>query len=191
MRWTMDNTQSLAEEPVEPEHLDNRDLNNWEPLFHIAQVIGGEWPGMIATACSEYFKESRDATDVGYELLDNIRSVFKEQAEKAEEAKADQAAGAVVAQDFTTLDGVPDGNITPGNLAHALAENENWGWCEYKLGNPITNRQLAARLRVFNIVTRENKIGKGDSRTSVRSYCPADFTEAFETYLAEEESPFE
>jgi putative DNA primase/helicase len=65
VRWSADNTVSIgASDPDLPESLFNRDADNWEPLFTIAEVAGGNWRERAekADACL-------DAARLGYGLV--------------------------------------------------------------------------------------------------------------------------
>jgi hypothetical protein len=66
-------------DPVLPSGAFNRLADNWRPLFTIAEIAGGDWPGRAADAFTKLTgKEDTDAQGIGTMLLADIRQAFSE-----------------------------------------------------------------------------------------------------------------
>src|SRR4030095_10293701 len=79
-RWTADHLEELRaeREPNEVEKLDDRDNDNWEPLIHIASLLGGPWPERARQAALALSAGRMDDT-MGVELLSDIHRIFTQQ----------------------------------------------------------------------------------------------------------------
>jgi len=120
LRWAEDNLLALKQARVNIPHYGNdRAQDNWEPLFAIAQVIGGDWPRRVGAAFAKLSAEEEEEA-VGPLLLSDIREVL--------EAKA------------TT-------RIFSQDLVDALVAMEDRPWCEWRRGRPMTQNSLARLLR--------------------------------------------
>jgi putative DNA primase/helicase len=72
-RWAEDHAGDLRGiDPVMPDALDNRTEDNWEPLFAIAEAIGGEWPEQLRLAVKTLAHEDEDRR---IELLGDLRTI--------------------------------------------------------------------------------------------------------------------
>src|SRR5262249_30666235 len=67
-----------AARPVVPDGFQNRLAANWRPLFAIADLCGGTWPGLARTAARALSKEDADSLYV--QGLAAIRDLFDAQA---------------------------------------------------------------------------------------------------------------
>lgn len=65
-----------AATPKLPERLGSRELDCWEPLFNIAEVAGGGWPGKIRAACKALIVNRAEQSH-RVELLTAIYRVFE------------------------------------------------------------------------------------------------------------------
>jgi hypothetical protein len=63
--------------PGLPEGVDDRPADVWEPLIMVADLAGGDWPGLAREACVALVKGTRDdAQTTGTRLLADLRTVF-------------------------------------------------------------------------------------------------------------------
>lgn len=137
--------------PPLPESLNDRAQDNWEPLLAIAMVAGGDWL-QIGTAAALKISGSEEITQtIGTELLANIKEIF-------EEKKIDR--------------------ISTTDLIKALCADEEWIWATYNRGFPIKPRQLANRLKGFDVHSKSIRIDYAVSK----GYGKEQFTEAFNRY---------
>ena len=80
MRWAQDARLDLAAIGSMPDHdVVSRDLDLWEPLWTIAEVIGGRWPSLLKSSLDALTK-NRDAPidRQGDILLDVVRLAYAE-----------------------------------------------------------------------------------------------------------------
>jgi hypothetical protein len=78
-RWVKDNLPAIRDaRPVLPE-IENRNLDNYLPLFQIAQVAGGSWSKLIAEAAPKMINAGSPTQEsMLVELLRDIRQIFAE-----------------------------------------------------------------------------------------------------------------
>lgn len=143
--------------PVIPDFLSDRDGDKWSSLFAIADVAND-------TKARDYFRlvakslkfKDEDSVSVSYELLHDIRDILEN-------------AG------YT-----PNARISTKELLDKLISDEELAWRTWNRGNPFTPKQLAKRLRDFDIKPRKFKyLG-----SEFRGYEVPDFKDAFERYLS-------
>ena len=157
MRWAADNAEALASaEPKLPPAFHNRRRANWLPLLAIAEAGGGGWKnaGEKAAMAIEAVAETFDPS-IGVQLLRAIREAF-------------QARGT--------------DRISSADLIAALVGDEIGPWAAYNRGKPISQRQVASRLRSFGI--KPGSIRLGDDRTTRKGYIFAWFEEAFTRFCS-------
>lgn len=135
--------------------LSNRAADNWEPLQQIAEAIGGEWPEHVKRIAISITRmdDAEQASDVGTELLKDIKEVF-------EEKGADR--------------------LFSAELVNALHADSEAPWNTWNRGQPISARQVAAKLGDFGIKSKQLRIGV----ETKKGYDRKDFTEAFRRYLS-------
>jgi hypothetical protein len=153
-RWCADNAARFEScDPALPQNAFNRVADNWRPLFAVAEVAGGNWPGRAAAASAKLTShEDEDAQSSGVMLLADIRRTFADcQTEK----------------------------MFSKTLVEILCGMSECQWPEVHRGKPITENWLARRLHAFGIGSRTLRIG--DQRA--KGYQLADFKEAFDRYL--------
>ena len=157
VRWVADHRAALRiADPVMPAELNDRQADNWRPLVAIADATGGAWAALARAAArmlSERVVEADLAAPV--QLLADLQNLFVT-------TSADKVATAAILRYLVTLEDRP--------------------WADYAQGVPLTPRQLARLLAVFNIKARQIRQG----RVTRKGYMPVDFTDAFRRYLPSE-----
>ena len=131
--WASANLAVLREaEPVAPDALRDRALDVWEPLFAIADLVGGSWPGRArAAALALSGGPGREDGSIGVRLLQDIRTVFSEK----------------------LVD-----RIFSADLATALIAIEEAPWGDWRR-KPLTKSGLAALLKPYGIRPDQVRIG--------------------------------
>jgi hypothetical protein len=161
-RWVQDNFTKIREADPQISGIENRDLDNFLPLFQIAEVIGGEWPKRIRDAALKLIGGDSPVDQAkSIELLIDIRSVFTEETE-------------------LELDREGSKKIASADLARKLVAMDERPWSEFYQGKPISQNQLARLLKDFSIYSRQVRIGDKNPK----GYTESQFKEAFERYLA-------
>jgi putative DNA primase/helicase len=158
-RWTIDHASELdSHDPVLPCGILNRLADNWRPLFTIAEIAGGNWPGRAAAAFDRLAADSSmDSQGIAIMLLSDLRQIL-------DHAKADR--------------------VFSKTLVDSLCALTDRPWPEAHRGRPVTQTWLARRLQSFGIFSRLLRIGGEPSR----GYETADFTETFARYLPPKEN---
>ena len=142
--------------PYIPEYLSDRDGDKWSSLFAIADLAQDQ-------RVSDYFRQAaralkfkdEDSISVSYELLKDIRDIFER-------------------------GGGENGKISTKDLIDKLIEDEDLAWRTWNRGNPLTPKQLANRLKDFDIrPTKYKNFGR-----DCRGYLIKDFEDAFSRYLS-------
>jgi putative DNA primase/helicase len=161
-RWATDNLQAIRD--AAPENLpdiENRSLDNYEPLFKIAHVIGGEWPSVIHKASLKLLgADNPTETPTQIELLKDVKAVFEAMPEPLPDK---------------------DRQISSADLVKELVAKEDRSWVEYSQGKPITQNQVARLLKSFPIYSRVIRVGE----KTPRGYTEHQFDDAFERYLSQ------
>jgi hypothetical protein len=135
-RWAKDHMAELvAADPAELEELNDRAMDNWRPLFAIADAVGGEWPELARKAARALSSDDPAGDDsVRTNLLTDIRDIFE--------------AG-------------PD-RISSEALIEKLVAKRERPWPDWKHGKPITQRQLASLLKPYGISSKQLWIEGGN-----------------------------
>lgn len=120
-----------AARPELPDALSDRAQDNWEGLLAIADLAGGDWPGLARMAALERTSHKNDQS-TSLELLSDIRSII-------ESRKADW--------------------IYTADLLKALCEDETKAWAQFTNGAPISPRQLAVRLAPYGVYSVDIRNG--------------------------------
>jgi hypothetical protein len=154
-RFAQDYSQRLRlARPVLPDELSDRDQDNWEPLFAIAECAGPEWLQRATNAALKLSLANKALVSTGNELLADIQTIFeRKQIEK-----------------ISTVD-----------LIEELSKDEENPWAAYNRGKPITPRQLAKLLAGYGIKSKTVRLKQGDTP---KGYDAAQFADAFARYLA-------
>ena len=150
-RWAADNFDKLADSDPKMPDLNDRAADNWRPLLAIADLADGEWPQEARRAAYLLSGQEQDGA-IGVELLRDIRSAFGD---------ADV--------------------IRSSDLVAKLTADPERPWAEWKHGRPLTQKQLAALLAPFHIISLTVHPpglpdGKGYRRIDFKgawaAYCP-------------------
>lgn len=155
-RWAKPNIQALREaRPELPEAFKDRQQDISEPLIAIADLAGGDWPGIMRWSLSELFGSSAaEDTSIGVMLLRDIHSVF----------------------------GDPTGpdadKISSNDLITALRESEGQPWADWNHGKGLTVNNLARELKKYAIYP--NTIRSSTDR--FKGYSREMFTDAWKRY---------
>jgi hypothetical protein len=112
--------------PVMPDGIADRDADVWEALLAVADLAGGHWPATARAAALAIVAESRahHPTSLGVRLLDDIRTVFREDGREL---------------------------VPTTDLLSALNDIEAAPWAVIRKGNPLNAHSLAARLGRYGI----------------------------------------
>jgi hypothetical protein len=135
--------QLIDARPQLPDELTDRQQDAVEPLLAIAEAAGGEWPQIARAAVIDLGREGqRDDESVGFQLLSDIRRVFKTR----------------------NIDRLPS-----VELAAVLAGIETSPWCEWSYGRPLNAHRLAKLLKPFGIQPEVTRIGDKTPRCYLRA----------------------
>ena len=153
-RFAEDYSETIANaNPVIPASLNDREQDNWEPLLAIAEAAGGHWPETARCAAVALSQTEDDQSSIAIQLLSDIRQIFSDK-------------------------GI--GRISSVDLIEALCADEERPWLTFKQGAKITARQVAYKLRGFDIRSKPLRIyGKPQ-----KGYELQDCVESFQRYLA-------
>ena len=114
-----------------PRHGNDRALDNWRPLFVIAEGVGGDWPAKIRAAfdrlSAEEEEDSRETM-----LLSDIHEILTEH-------QSEKVFGETLVSELVRLEGRP--------------------WREWRHGKPMTQNSLAKLLRAYKIHPHTIRIG--------------------------------
>ena len=135
MRWHDDNQAGLESNVIEPPAIGNdRAVDNWLPLFTIANSIGTDCLDECLVAYTRLNKYEDDPS-IHVMLLEDIQQIFADSGRQ--QFPSEQLVEALV--------GLPD---RP--------------WCEWKHGHPMTVNSLAKLLKTYSIKSRQ--VRQGDAR---------------------------
>ncbi len=133
-RWAEDHAMVLKdEEPDLPHCVNDREIDNWMPLFAIANVAGGEWPERVRKAFKALVGMDGDDDSIGPMILHDIRTIFDEKR--------------LI-------------RVFSGELVEALVGIEESPWGEWKRGRPMTQNSLARLLKPYKIKPKQLRIGR-------------------------------
>jgi putative DNA primase/helicase len=154
MRWAIDNVVALQNaHPVLPAAFTNRVAANWHLLPAIADAVGGGWPEKAREAAVAIAKvKAAVNASIGIQLLADIRTAF----------------------------GNKDCQFS-ATLIEILKTDPEGPWAEYARGKPITQKQMANRLRAYGIVSETLWI----NGNSAKGYKRAAFEDVWTRYLPE------
>jgi hypothetical protein len=147
-------------EPAFPPGLRDREEDAAEPLFAIADLVGGDWPNDLRAAVLEvcHSDEAHDPSK-GVQLLQDVLEVFEQKGVKV---------------------------ISAGQLVEALIKIEDAPWSEYSFGKPLTTRGLGRLLAGYGILARTVRV---DGRTP-KGYMRSWFEDAWERYVPHSDADF-
>jgi uncharacterized protein DUF3631 len=156
--WAQANLDALREaDPSVPDALgdDDRAIDNWLPLFAIADLVGGEWPKRARDAAVA-LSGARLDDDRGVQLLADIRALA---------FSGDNSDKTVVFTD---------------PLLRLLTGDPERPWATYNRGKPMGARQLSQTLKPFKI-SRPGTVRDGEA--TAKGYYRDAFEDAWARYL--------
>jgi putative DNA primase/helicase len=141
-RFGADYAEQVAQaRPETPQSLNDRAADNWEPLFAIADIAGGEWPEQARRAAVKISGEEASSPSINEELLSTIRDIFSRHT---------------------------DGKIWLASLHETLVSDPEAPWATWNKGRPMSVRQLSNRLKEFDVFPQSVKI-KGKNNKGFRA----------------------
>jgi putative DNA primase/helicase len=137
-RWADDNLNELTmTRPEMPKTNNDRMTDNWMPLSAIAEVAGGDWPGLIKKSMLKMLDISDD--NIGCMLLEDIKDILSNGTKR----------------------------IFSDDLVEALKDKSDRPWCDWNRGKGLTQNGLARLLKPFDVKSKtiriEDKQRKGYS----------------------------
>src|SRR5215831_12470286 len=161
-RWVQDNLAVIRDAVPQIPDIENRNLDNYEPLLQIAHVIGGEWPQRINDAALKLIGGDNPVEQSrSIELLKDIKAIFAGDLER-------------------DVDGSK--KIGSANLVKELVARDERPWSEYSKGKPITQNQVGRLLKDYSIYSRKIWVGNKPRQ----GYVEHQFKDAFERYLPQD-----
>lgn len=158
--WASERVEALIGWELEDLPIDDRANDIWEPLVAIAQAAGGNWPDRARQAAL-VLSGGRDADDqsAGIRLLADVQTVFSD-------AGTDR--------------------LPSVDLCDALNGLEDAPWGGWNNGSGVKPRDIAKRLREYDVVPATIKMP--DGRTP-KGYRLDRLKDAFERYLTPPQPP--
>lgn len=132
-RWSDDTfEQYRALRPLRIDGINDRAIDNWQPLQAIAALAGHDWPDKCRHTAITLSGIEEEAPSVNVELLIDIAEVFHDRS---------------VSKLFTA------------DMLNALCQDEEKPWATWNRGKPITAIQVSKRLAEFKIKPHQIRIG--------------------------------
>src|SRR5262249_55201310 len=133
VRWSQDHCASIEESrPKLPDSLNHRELDNWCPLFQIANEIGGKWPARAESAARSLSGQD-DTPTLRTELLEALAKIYDEAVQE------------------------PDGFLKTAFIVEQLNKDKEAPWSEWK--NGMTAHRLGKLLREFKVKSKRARHG--------------------------------
>lgn len=155
VRFATDNMESIAKaRPEAPTNLNDRAVDNWMPLFAIAEIAGSDWPVKARAAAVALSGIETESDSTAAELLQDIQAAFKYRNQT---------------------------RMKTADLLAALCTDEESRWATLNRGKAMNGRQLARRLEDFKIKPRQ--IWWETERRNRRGYEVEQFADAWQRYL--------
>ncbi|WP_180168347.1 DUF3631 domain-containing protein [Acinetobacter sp. YH01003] len=155
LRWVSDNFEVIkTTRPQLPEQLHDRAQDNWECLFIIAQLASDEWLNKANKAALLIDEAEIVPLSINEQLLTDIKQIFSHYSHSKIHSEV--------------------------LVSELNADNEKM-WASWNKGKPITQNQLAARLKLFCI--KSKKVRVKDKVLS--GYELSQFDDAFKRYVPE------
>ena len=131
-RWADDNLDLLTiTRPEMPKMNNDRMIDNWMPLFSIAQIARGDWPDRIKNSMLHMMGVEDD--NISSILLEDIRDIFKHN-------EGDR--------------------IFSDDLIEALKNMADRPWPDWSRGKGLTQNGLARLLKPFSVKSKTMRIGE-------------------------------
>lgn len=154
-RWVEDNAKALRGKPIVPVNIgDDRAQDNWEPLYMVANIVGGQWIKKAEDSYNILTAAATEAmpTSLGEMVLEDIRDVFSR----------------------LSVD-----KIFSDDLVTELLKLKDRPWDDIGNGKILTQAGLAKLLKLYKCSHGSIRIGK----KSRKGYYLKNFGKAFERYL--------
>lgn len=153
LKWSLDNADNIKDNPIEPPDLGNdRAIDNWLPLFTVANLVSEKW-SKKCEASYVMLNAVMPEPDLSILLLSDIREIFS----NLNEVK-----------------------ILSEDLVARLNSPQDKPWCEIKNGRPLTQNDLAFKLKKYRIKPKSLRY---NGSTSKRGYELQHFQDTFDRYL--------
>ena len=153
-RWGDDNLNFLKGHNVEPPEIENdRAMDNWLPLFTIANAVGEDWREGVSASFYVLNKTVDDETPA-IMMLSDIKSI---------------------------LEATGYEKIGSGYLVDELIKLEERPWGEWRRGQPMTQNTLSKMLGTFGIRSKDIRPDHGGS--VCRGFDNSQFQDTFDRYL--------
>jgi len=157
-RWAQDNASNFKQyKPKRIDGINDRANDNWEPLFTLANMVGGQWPERITTASIKLSGTEEEEPTIGEQLLNDTLEAFN------------------------TLNGVSD-RLPTAELISALCNDPEKPWSTWNRGNELTAIQLSKKLKPFRIRPVDIRFSHGVKK----GYYQADFKDAVSRYTQQQ-----
>jgi hypothetical protein len=136
---------------------DHRAMDNWEPLFSVASLLGANWVEYATRAATYLSQYAGGESAAGIaELIPDIQTAF---------------------------DSIAASRLPTQRLLELLAADEERPWVTSSRGKPITAIDLANMLRLLGIRSRDIRAHGTDGLSrSLKGYYRDDFAKAFRQY---------
>jgi putative DNA primase/helicase len=158
-RWVKDHAEEIqVADPAMPSEMNSdRALDNWRPLFAIADAIGGDWPRRAREAAVAMSKADQEFDEEPATLLlQDLQMLFR-------------------------LRG--DDRIESREIVRSLVSMEDGPWVDYNRGRPLTERGLATILGLFRIKSQKWVVTEAGRRKWKRGYFLSDLEDTFARYV--------
>jgi putative DNA primase/helicase len=124
-RWADDNKTALSlARPDVPVTGNDREQDNWGPLFSIAQCVNGDWLDKATKALLGVARETDDGDSITVKLLSDIQEIFKT---------------------FST------DKLSSEKLVENLTGLKDSPWCDWGRGRGLSQNALGRQLKNFKI----------------------------------------
>jgi len=138
LRWAKDNLNALkGKEPESVDCLGDRAADSWDPLFAIADQIGGQWPDEARKA-AKALSCVETQPSLQTELLADIKKIFATTKNKD--------------------------SIQSQELVKQLIHLEESPWSDYSRGRALTTRSMAMMLKSYGISSRDIRFPEGTKK---------------------------
>ena len=142
------------EKPVMPDCLSNKEQDNWEPLFKIAMVAGGNWLDKVTQAAIQLSAiQDKDGLISGL-LLTDIHEIVRSR-------RSDR--------------------IRTKTLIRILCEKTDGPWSKYNRGGNIESTQIADLMKKFGIKSRQLRFERL-KKPNKRGYLKNQIENAYKSY---------
>ena len=157
-RWSQDNAKEFKQfKPKLIIGINDRANDNWEPLFSIANIVGGQWPERITAASIKLSGTEEEEPTIGEQLLTDTLEAFN------------------------SLNGVAE-RLPTAELIIALCNDLEKPWATWNRGKNINAYQLSKRLKPFRIRPVDIRFSHGVRK----GYFQADFRDAVGRYTQQQ-----